>query len=230
MYIAIKLVSGVERGVEIRYSLDGEVRYVTIASRAEAKLVKGVDGYERSAEVVIQGILKPPKSGTYVFLIETGNGRGRLVVESRELSLRSDGGILVSTPIHLLDTGFYRYRLEHVSRAPITKVRMFWLREDGVIEPIGRDNSYVQRSTSIVVQGLRDGCRAMLTSIGVVSEALVRNGVAEFSLGDLKPPIDVCLELMCGSTREKVVCLSGAWGGDVYRIDTVENLRRYGLR
>ncbi len=231
MYIAIKLVSGIERGVELLYHLDGDLKLVTVAPRAEAKLIKGVDGYEHEAKIVMQGVLKPPRSGTYIFIVDALDGENKLVIEGRELYLRRDGSVLVSTPIHLLDTGYYRFRFVHRSESSIVSVKLYWLREDGVLEPIGKDHSYVQRGSTIVVRGLRDGCIARLASVGTVAEAPIINGIAEFNVADLKPPIDVCLEILCsGGSPEKVVCLSSAWGGDIYRIETIEELRERGLR
>ncbi len=212
----VRLVSGRVPGFRAYYYMDSKI----VATRIEPRIELHVPEAEKGLSVRWIGFVKPPFSSTYALVIDA-MGSVRVRIGGKELGIRRIGDVLVTRPVPLNETAYYRLEIEYDADTDSDEppyVRVSWLRGDGVIEILDEKYVYTHSSNFVYVSGLRDGCRAILRRVGIIAEAEVRRGLAVLDIGDVEPPIEACLELECNGTRYRITTLKDVWGGDVYKL------------
>ncbi|HDI02276.1 MAG TPA: hypothetical protein ENF93_01380, partial [Ignisphaera sp.] len=156
-YIAMKIASGKRGGFKAIYYVDGIPKITRIENKAEINIVSDYRDSENRYEIVLEGFIRPPFAGNYVFIVDA-KGDVVLLLEGKQIQLNKQKHLLVSHPIFLTDTGLYRLKLRYLSKGPILKLKLSWLRDDGVLETLNSNYSSIPSSSSIIFRGVKDNC------------------------------------------------------------------------
>ena len=126
----------------------------------------------------------------------------------------------IARGLRLVAGVYYPIQLEFMSRSSSPRIRLSWIRCDGLEEIVPPDCLYTYTSHIITVKNIPDGYRVELWSIGKIGDGVSRRGAVEIKLPETPPPFEAYVKIVDPKSGEvsETPLVRDIWGGDVYEV------------